>query len=114
VKTQRDELRDRLVAIDEARRLGDNAASKEGTMKAGLNATLISDLCELSLKLSEAGRKDDAKLVHLSALVLTNMKNVLDSLVTRCDGAEGVRADGSNIDTLSAHMMLATFEPEEA
>ena len=30
----------------------------------------------------------------------------LESLVARCDGAEGVRADGSNIDTLDAHAAL--------
>ena len=36
--------------------------------------------------------------------------SVLDDLVTRCDGAEGVRADGSNIDTLNARMMLEKFK----
>ena len=30
----------------------------------------------------------------------------LQDLVTRCDGKEGVRADGSNIDTLRAHTLL--------
>lgn len=30
----------------------------------------------------------------------------LENLVTRCDGEEGVRADGSNIDTTVAHIIL--------
>lgn len=30
----------------------------------------------------------------------------LEALVTRCDGAEGVRADDSNIDTRSEHALL--------
>lgn len=32
--------------------------------------------------------------------------DALENLVERCDGAEGVRADGSNIDTLAAHIAL--------
>ena len=35
----------------------------------------------------------------------------LSDLVTRCDGAEGVRADGSNIDTCAAHAALGDFLP---
>lgn len=31
----------------------------------------------------------------------------LQDLVARCDGEEGVRPDGSNIDTLRAHMALS-------
>jgi hypothetical protein len=31
----------------------------------------------------------------------------LERLVERCDGEEGVRADGSNIDTRAANMLLA-------
>lgn len=30
----------------------------------------------------------------------------LEALVDRCDGAEGVRADGSNIDTRAERMLL--------
>ena len=37
----------------------------------------------------------------------------LKELVLRCDGAEGVRADGSNIDTLVAHAVLERIEPGE-
>jgi hypothetical protein len=32
----------------------------------------------------------------------------LQNLVARCDGAEGVRADGSNIDTSEAHAALSS------
>lgn len=36
----------------------------------------------------------------------------LGHLVNRCDGREGIRADGSNIDTRAAHMLLAIIDPE--
>ena len=36
----------------------------------------------------------------------------LRTLVNRCDGAEGVRADGSNIDTAAAHAVLGDFAEE--
>lgn len=35
----------------------------------------------------------------------------LRRLVERCDGAAGVRADGSNIDTADAHGVLAKVQP---
>ena len=35
-------------------------------------------------------------------------------LVTRCDGAEGMRADGSNIQTMAAHAILERLEQENA
>jgi len=38
----------------------------------------------------------------------------LDELVMRCDGEEGVRADGSNIQTIRAHAVLAKIEEKEA
>lgn len=34
----------------------------------------------------------------------------LADLVTRCDGEDGVRPDGSNIDTLAAHAVLSKIE----
>ena len=34
----------------------------------------------------------------------------LEELVRRCDGDEGVRADGSNIQTMRAHAILAKFD----
>lgn len=48
--------------------------------------------------------------IHHSQLKLecsmSEMFLALDALVTRCDGEEGVRADGSNIDTTAAHAVL--------
>jgi hypothetical protein len=35
----------------------------------------------------------------------------LRDLVRRCDGDEGVRSDGSNIDTLAAHVVLEKVAP---
>lgn len=40
------------------------------------------------------------------------VNDALDRLVTRCDGAEGVRADGSNIDTLEAHAALLNLKEQ--
>lgn len=34
---------------------------------------------------------------------------VLAELTARCDGDEGVRADGSNIQTMAAHACLSTY-----
>ena len=34
------------------------------------------------------------------------LRKALENLVLRCDGEEGVRADGSNIDTRQAHVVL--------
>ena len=38
----------------------------------------------------------------------------LRDLVARCDGDEGVRADGSNIDTVWAHAAIAKVEEGDA
>lgn len=37
------------------------------------------------------------------------LRTALRDLVTRCDGDEGVRPDGSNIDTYRAHAALGDF-----
>lgn len=39
--------------------------------------------------------------------------NALEDLTLRCDGAEGVRADGSNICTLAAHAALGDFDQDD-
>jgi hypothetical protein len=44
---------------------------------------------------------------------LETMRHALADLVRRCDGPEGVRADGSNIDTLAAHAALGHFKDTE-
>ena len=41
------------------------------------------------------------------------LEAALRDLVKRCDGAEGVRADGSNIDTRGAHAALGDFQAED-
>ena len=47
-----------------------------------------------------------------SIKIVAEMFQELQSLVERCDGPEGVRADGSNIDTSRAHAALAKAKGE--
>lgn len=42
-----------------------------------------------------------------------DLLKALKDLVERCDGEEGIQADGSNMDTLSAHMVIQLAEGEE-
>ena len=42
--------------------------------------------------------------------VNADLLEALRDLVARCDGSEGVRADGSNIDTLAAHIAITKAE----
>ena len=41
---------------------------------------------------------------------VATLREALRDLATRCDGDEGVRADGSNIDTLAAHAALGDLD----
>lgn len=43
-----------------------------------------------------------------------DLLEALKDLVARCDGEEGVRADGSNIDTAWAHGIIAKAEGGDA
>ena len=52
------------------------------------------------------GRIDMAKIAQ-------EQNHALSALVARCDGEQGVRADGSNIDTLHAHAALGDFDSKE-
>jgi hypothetical protein len=57
-----------------------------------------------------------ARKVHLYEVVerlCAKRGTALRDLVTRCDGAEGMRADGSNIDTTAAHAALGDFDKTE-
>ena len=44
---------------------------------------------------------------------VNDLWDALRDLVDRCDGPEGVRADGTNIDTLRAHAALGDQRREE-
>ena len=44
---------------------------------------------------------------------IAKLREALEDLTLRCDGAEGIRADGSNIQTIKAHAALGTFAEEE-
>ncbi len=46
------------------------------------------------------------------AVRLAELEVALRALVDRCDGAEGIQPDGSNMDTCAAHAALGDFKPE--
>lgn len=50
-----------------------------------------------------AARRND---LRRAANEIRMLRRALADLVERCDGPEGVRADGSNIDTRAAHAVL--------
>jgi len=50
--------------------------------------------------------KANARLIAAAPDLLEALRD----LVARCDGSEGVRADGSNIETLAAHLAIAKAE----
>ena len=59
--------------------------------------------------------KDEPIHAHSDARLIVKapeLARVLADLVTRCDGPSGVRPDGSNIDTLEAHHLLAEIDPD--
>ena len=43
---------------------------------------------------------------------LVEALEALRDLVARCDGEQGVREDGSNIDTTKQHAILAKYAPD--
>lgn len=52
------------------------------------------------------GQREDSALILALNDALDDALSALQELVTRCDGDEGVRADGSNIETIRAHVVL--------
>lgn len=65
---------------------------------------------------SDHGSSDAAasRVAHLNGSSDGDLRKALQNLVIRCDGAEGVREDGSNIDTMEAHAALGHFAEEDA
>lgn len=59
-----------------------------------------------------AGRMaiEDARAIQKAVNSHDDLVTALRNLVLRCDGEDGVRADGSNIDTCAAHAALARAE----
>lgn len=49
-------------------------------------------------------------LLDNAAPEIAALVEAVSLLVLRCDGDEGVRADGSNIDTLAVHAALARLD----
>lgn len=103
--------------------------SVEVTKLRGMIATLRNENSELRSTLAtEKDRADKAEYyakrltLHLSMTALNDkdlkiaslteklkaVNDALEDLVQRCDGDEGVRADGSNIQTIKAHAVLDT------
>lgn len=67
----------------------------------------------LSIELmAESDRKERELNIELDALRADNnrLRLALRALVTRCDGAEGLQDDGSNMSTIAAHAALGDFE----
>jgi hypothetical protein len=48
------------------------------------------------------------------AMAAPEVLGALRELTARCDGDEGVRADGSNIQTMRAHAAIAKVEGDDA
>ena len=67
------------------------------------------------IKAAEAAKQSAEVAAMVAEAARRDMESALRELVTRCDGAEGVQEDGSNISTLHAHAVLGDFaEVQEA
>lgn len=75
----------------------DCARTKGGKCLGGLWAVLSAAKAE----------QEDEEYAAAHADPTAELIAALQDLVTRCDGDEGVRADGSNIQTIRAHAVLA-------
>ena len=58
------------------------------------------------------GSHKEAKANARLIAAAPEMAEALADLVERCDGEEGIRADGSNIQTMRAHAVLAKAKGE--
>lgn len=70
----------------------------------------MSENCEASTVSVPELRSELARLAALAE----QMAAALEELVQRCDGAEGVRADQSNIQTIRAHAALNAYRGEKS
>lgn len=93
-------------------------AMRQHAISAG---AIVQDLPRYNMAIQHEGPNDpwigahhdlDGDWVRASDALelLTDIGSVLESLVARCDGDEGVLPDGSNIDTQEAHAILAKLE----
>ena len=57
-----------------------------------------------------AGDTEQSRANAQAIAKVHELVHALRELVDRCDGPEGVRGDGSNIDTRGAHAALGDFE----
>lgn len=62
--------------------------------------------------LSGGPRRDDTAYIVRTANAYPQLVEALRELAYRCDGEEGVRADGSNIQTMRAHGLLRELGEE--
>lgn len=73
-------------------------------------ATLPMEVARITKSRGPAGDyMANARLIAAAPQLLA----ALEALVARCDGAEGVRPDGHNMDTISAHAAIAAATGEQ-
>ena len=83
----------------------ESLTTKAGRAKYGLCGS-NHRICDISVY----DDRDEANARLIAAA--PDLLAALRELVNRCDGAEGVRADESNIQTMQAHAVLAKLEAE--
>lgn len=73
----------------------------------------VPDAIPLGVRRLLSTAKQEIQSLRTSVELVTRDKNILlralEDLVERCDGDEGIRKDGENIDTRSAHAALGHF-----
>lgn len=67
----------------------------------------------ISPHLNQGGTMEEARANARLIKAAPRLLEALKALVARCDGDEGVQADGSNMDTLAAHAVIAEAEGGE-
>lgn len=67
---------------------------------------------ETENSLARLSQRQGKRIKELEA-VNAELLAALKKLVERCDGSEGVREDGSNIETIHAHALIENIEVQE-